>query len=148
MNSLPFPTGSPAKSVWLVPRTGAANAVVERRMPTHSVARATLQEPLATQAMGPRLNREYRQRLISVVSAGVVALVISGGASAGRGAGADPARIVAARTAADHEAIAKTYEEEAADLESKAEMHQRMADRTSWEGSHIWSGRRSTAPRS
>ena len=67
-------------------------------------------------------------RFTTVVSAGIIALAMSGSAWAASGAGVTAAQISAAKTAADHEAIAKAYDEEAADLASKAEMHQTMAD--------------------
>ena len=65
-------------------------------------------------------------RLIAVVGAGVIALAMSSGAWAAGGAGVTPAQIAAAKSTADHEAIAKAYEEEAAGLDSKAEMHEQM----------------------
>ena len=40
----------------------------------------------------------------------------------------DPVTVTAARTKADHEAIATAYDREVAALEEKVEMHQKMAD--------------------
>ena len=67
-------------------------------------------------------------RLVALVSAGAVALSTSGSTWAGSGPELAPAQIAAAKTAADHEAIARAYEQEAADLESKAALHQSMKD--------------------
>ena len=75
---------------------------------------------------GPETGVLIMNRLIQVVGAGVIALAMSGGAWAASGAGVTPEQITAAKTAADHEAIAKAYEGEAAGLESKAEMHEQM----------------------
>ena len=66
------------------------------------------------------------KRLIAVVTAGVVVLAISGIAWAASGAGVTPAQITAAKTAADHEAIAKAYEEAAVSLGSKVATHEAM----------------------
>ena len=66
------------------------------------------------------------KRLSAVISAGVVGLAMSGGTWAASGAGVTPAQIIAAKSAADHEAIAKAYEDEAASLDSKAETHAEM----------------------
>ena len=68
------------------------------------------------------------KRLITFVGAGVIALAMSSGAWASGGAEVTPEQIAAAHTAADHQAIAKAYEDEAANLDRKVEMHQGMAD--------------------
>ena len=64
----------------------------------------------------------------ALLGASVLALVMSSGAWAGSGADVTPAQISAAKTAADHEAIATAYEAEAVALDKKSEMHQQMAD--------------------
>ena len=66
--------------------------------------------------------------LVDFASAGVIALAQLGGAVAASGAGGDPVQIAAARTVADHNAIAAAYEKQAAELELNAELNQRMAD--------------------
>ena len=73
-------------------------------------------------------------RLVSIVSAGAVAIMLTSGAYA-----ADPAvkaaqpvvtaaQIEAAKTPADHEAIAAAFDQEATRLEALAKEHQKMAD--------------------
>ena len=80
-------------------------------------------------------------RLITILSAGVAAVMLSGSAWAGGEAAVTPAQIEAAKTPADHEAIAKAYEAEAAAADAKAAAHEAMA-RTyqaggSPKGSHV-----------
>jgi hypothetical protein len=66
------------------------------------------------------------KRLVAIFSAGAVALMLSSGAQA-----ADPvvtaAQIEAAKTPADHEAIAAAFDQEAARLEALANDHEKMA---------------------
>jgi hypothetical protein len=50
----------------------------------------------------------------------------------------DPAKIAAAKTPADHEAIAKSYEDEAASLEKMAEMHKNLGDTYAQPGGKPW----------
>lgn len=65
-------------------------------------------------------------RFVTMISAGAVAVMLSGGAWA-----ADPvvtaAQITAAKTPADHEAIAAAYDQEAVRLEAQAREHEAMA---------------------
>jgi hypothetical protein len=63
--------------------------------------------------------------LVTMLSAAAVALMLSGGAWAATDV-VTPAQIEAAKTAADHEAIAAAYDKEAADLEAKAKDHMSM----------------------
>jgi hypothetical protein len=65
-------------------------------------------------------------RFVEMMSAGAVAILLSGGASAAEPV-VTPAQIAAARTPADHEAIAAAYDKEAAVLEAKAGEHEQMA---------------------
>ena len=65
-------------------------------------------------------------RLLTALNAGVVAVMLSSGAYAGD-AVVTPAQIEAARTPADHEAIAAAYDREAARLEALASEHRAMA---------------------
>jgi hypothetical protein len=58
-----------------------------------------------------------------ILSMSLAALALSGGVWAAENPALDPAKIEAAKTPADHEAIAKAYEEEAAGLDKTAEMH-------------------------
>jgi hypothetical protein len=65
--------------------------------------------------------------LATMLSAGAVALMLSGGAWAAGDAVVSPAQIEAAKTSADHEAIAAAYDKEAASLEAMAKEHEVMA---------------------
>ena len=64
-----------------------------------------------------------RRRLAAWMSAGLVAALFSAPAHTGTPAVLDPANILAARTAAQHEAIAKAYDEEAGTFERRAASH-------------------------
>ncbi len=66
-------------------------------------------------------------RLVAIISVGAVAILLSGGAQAAD-LGVTPAQIEAARTPADHEAIAAGFDQEAARLEATAKDHEKMAD--------------------
>jgi len=66
-------------------------------------------------------------RLALVLGAGLVGLVLAGGAWASGEPVVTAAQIQAAKTPADHEAIANAFEEEAARLEAKAREHEQMA---------------------
>lgn len=65
-------------------------------------------------------------RFVAMMSAGAVAILLSGAAMAAEPV-VTPAQISAAKTPADHEAIAKAYDAEAASLEAKAAQHEQMA---------------------
>jgi hypothetical protein len=65
-------------------------------------------------------------RFVAMMSAGVVAILLSGGA-VGAEPVVTPAQITAATTPADHEAIAAAYDKEATSLEAKAREHEQMA---------------------
>jgi hypothetical protein len=65
-------------------------------------------------------------RFVSMMSAGAVAILLSGVAFAAESV-VTPAQIAAATTAADHEAIAAAYDKEATALEAKAREHEQMA---------------------
>ena len=67
------------------------------------------------------------KHLVSLLSAGVVALLLSSGAWASDEHHVDAAQIAAAKTPADHEAIAKAYDTEAAEADKKAAAHESMA---------------------
>ena len=60
------------------------------------------------------------------VTAGL-ALLVAVGAVAAPGVPVDPATVVAAKTRADHETIAKAYEEEAARLDEQSRLHGQLA---------------------
>jgi hypothetical protein len=66
------------------------------------------------------------KRLITMLSAVAMALVLAGGASAATGGSVTPAQIAAAKTPAEHEAIAKQYDAEAAAAEAQAKEHEMM----------------------
>jgi len=61
-------------------------------------------------------------------SASLVGLALSGGAWAAGDVAVTAAQIEAAKTPADHEAIAVGFDNEAARLEDKAKEHERMAN--------------------
>lgn len=65
-------------------------------------------------------------RFVTMMSAGAVAIMLSAGALAAEPV-VGPAQISAARTPADHEAIAAAYDQEATRLEAKAREHEQMA---------------------
>lgn len=67
------------------------------------------------------------KRLATMLSAGVVALMLSSGAWASGEHHVDAAQIAAAKTPADHEAIAKSYDAEAIVADEKATSHESMA---------------------
>lgn len=69
------------------------------------------------------------KRLLTMLGAGTVALMLSTGASAKGDPAVDAARIAAAKTAADHEAIARDYQAEAAIAEGRVTAHESMARR-------------------
>ena len=50
----------------------------------------------------------------------------------------DPAAIKTAKTPADHEAIAKAYQEEAANLEKEAAWHEELAENYAVPGGEAW----------
>ncbi len=64
----------------------------------------------------------------AMTAAGVLALALSTSVSATGNAALEPAQIAAAKAAADHEAIAKAYEDEATELDGKVKMHEQMTD--------------------
>jgi len=66
-------------------------------------------------------------RMITMFSAGVAAVMLSGSAWAADAAMVTPAQIEAAKTSADHEVIAASYDNEAARLEAMAKKHEAMA---------------------
>lgn len=66
-------------------------------------------------------------RSTALISAMVLAISLIGVASAGTTPAVTAVQIASASTAADHEAIAKGFEEQAADLAAKADRHHDMA---------------------
>lgn len=76
---------------------------------------------------------------VKMLSAGLIALgIMLGGSQGVRAADLDPATIAAAKTPADHEAIAKAYEEQAASFESQAEMHKNISKTYGQPGGKPW----------
>ena len=63
-----------------------------------------------------------------MIGAGVLALALSSTVSAAGSTPFGPAQIAAATTAADHEALAKAYEDEATELDRKVELHKSMGN--------------------
>ena len=66
-------------------------------------------------------------KLQSWLAGGVAALTLIGAAAAAAGEVVTPAQIEAATTAVQHEAIARSYDEEATAAESRAKSHAKMA---------------------
>ena len=64
----------------------------------------------------------------ALTAAGVLAFTLSTSVSGAESAALEPAQITAAKTAADHETIAKAYEDEAAELDRKVKMHEQLTD--------------------
>ena len=75
---------------------------------------------------------------VVMLSAGLAALALAGGAWAGDAHRLDPAWVGAAKTSADHEAIAKAYEGEALGFEKKAGMHKNLAETYGAPGGKPW----------
>ncbi len=75
---------------------------------------------------------------IVMLSAAVAALALMSGVSPALAADIDPAQIAAAKTPADHEAIAQAFDEEAAKLEKDAERHQDAAKTYGQPGGKPW----------
>jgi hypothetical protein len=63
-----------------------------------------------------------------MLSTGIVALGLTFTALSANAAPPAPATIAAAKTASDHEALAKVYEEEAVSLEKMASLHKNLGD--------------------
>lgn len=78
------------------------------------------------------------KRSVMMLSAGIAALGISGGILPAGAAVPDPATITSAKSPADHDAIAKAYEDEAASLEKMAEMHKNLGDTYAQPGGKPW----------
>lgn len=66
-------------------------------------------------------------RFVTMLGAGAVAIMLSGGAWAATDSPVTPAQIASAKTPADHEAIAAAYDKEAVRLEALAKEHETMA---------------------
>src|SRR6266702_7971010 len=71
--------------------------------------------------------RKSMKPLVMMMSASLAALVLSG-AWAGDAHRLEPAWVGAAKTSADHEAVAKAYDAEALGFEKKAAMHKNLAE--------------------
>jgi hypothetical protein len=71
---------------------------------------------------------------IKVLSAGIAAAGLALGAFSASAAVPEPATVAAAKTSADHEAIAKSYEEEAAALDKLAATHSSLGETYSKQG--------------
>jgi hypothetical protein len=67
-------------------------------------------------------------RLINILGAGLVGLALSGGAWAAGDTGVTAGQIEAAQAPADHETIARAFDDEAMRLDGKAKEHERMAN--------------------
>jgi hypothetical protein len=76
--------------------------------------------------------------LVSLLSAGLAVLALSGGAWAGDSKALDPAKIEAAKTPAEHEAIAKAYEAQAVSMEKMAAMHKNLGETYGQPGGKPW----------
>ena len=78
------------------------------------------------------------KRSVMMLSAGIAAFGLSGGILPASAGVPDPATISAAKTPADHEAIAKAYEEEAASLDKLAARHKDLGETYSQPGGKPW----------
>ena len=76
--------------------------------------------------------------LVMMMSASLAALALSGGAWAGDAHRLNPAWVGAAKSSADHEAIAKAYDAEALGFEKKAAMHKNLAETYGAPGGKPW----------
>jgi hypothetical protein len=78
------------------------------------------------------------KRSVGILSVGIVVVGLSSGMPAIADV-PDPVTITAAKTPADHEAIAKAYESEAASLEKMAAMHKNLGETyTAQGGGKAW----------
>jgi hypothetical protein len=73
-----------------------------------------------------------------MLSAGIAAFGLSGGILQASAGVPDPATVAAAKTPADHEAIAKAYDEEAASLDKLAAMHKNLGETYGQPGGKPW----------
>src|SRR6266702_6628389 len=78
------------------------------------------------------------KRSVMMLSASLAALGLSCGALTASAAVPDPATVAAAKTPADHEAIAKAYEKEATSLEKMAAMHKNLGETYGQPGGKPW----------
>lgn len=76
--------------------------------------------------------------LVVMLSASLAALALAGGAWAEHAHRLDPAWVGAAKTSAEHEAIAKAYEAEALGFEKTAGMHKNLAETYGAPGGKPW----------
>ena len=74
----------------------------------------------------------------ALLSAAVMATGLMAGAANVRAADLDPATIAAAKTPAQHEAIAKAFEDEAAKLEREADKHKDVSQTYAQPGGKPW----------
>ncbi len=77
-------------------------------------------------------------RSVVMLSIGVAVFALSGGVLPASAVVPDAATIAAAKTPADHEAIAKAYEEEAASLEKLAARHKDLGQTYGQPGGKPW----------
>lgn len=78
------------------------------------------------------------KRSVTMLNVAVAVFALSGGILTASADVPDPAKIAAAKTPADHEAIAKAYEEEAASLEKLAERHKDLGQTYGQPGGKPW----------
>jgi len=78
------------------------------------------------------------KRLVMMLSVGLAAFGLSGGILTATADVPDPATISAAKTPADHEAIAQAYDEEAASLEKLAARHKDLGETYGQPGGKPW----------
>lgn len=78
------------------------------------------------------------KRSVIMLSVGIAALGLSSVMLPASADVPDPATIQAAKTPADHEAIAKAYEAEAASLEKMAAMHKNLGETYGQAGGKPW----------
>jgi hypothetical protein len=78
------------------------------------------------------------KRSTLMLSVGIAVFALSGGILTASADVPDPAKIAAVKTPADHEAIAKAYEEEAASLEKLAARHKDLGETYGQPGGKPW----------
>jgi hypothetical protein len=103
---------------------GAALQLVELSAPPDPAAHAASSESLFHQYV---LRRMTMKSLVTMLSAGAVALMLSNSVMAGTDSPVTSAQIQAAKTTADHEAIAVAFDKEAARFDAMAKDHASMA---------------------
>lgn len=80
------------------------------------------------------------RRSVVMLSIGLAVAGLASGAWASTSGPLDPAKVAAAHTPAEHEAIAKAYEAEAVQIEKMSSMHKNLSETYAQPGGKPWQG--------